>query len=410
MSIRPMVDWDQVDRLREKGWDWKRIAQDPKVGFHADPGVSDEGRALRALYYRRRSREERKPSPKGSKRAAEEEAQKTTWTLARIGYLTTPLLAIWFVVAYFVPSPVGLILPAIPWLALGLAVVAFILAFGLWRAKGARWSKLYRHTVTYGIVTGLVLVGVVAATAYLVFGCPFLPSASSLATQSASGQPNGDSTLNIPAWTSGTMHPWQDSGKPVLYFYGASWCPFCSAGSWAIYKALIEFGSLSGQYTSFSSSSDVDAGTPEMVLANAQLSSSTVSFQVNEDTSSVDGTFPGTSNCYQQAYVSAYSGGSIPFVVVNGQYIHGGSQLIAPTLLSTWSNGNTGGTGAATVNSQVMSESGPAWNVVQFQAWWIMAFLVKSTGQSVAQLATQVTPNWTGATMNAVSADLNQIS
>ena len=194
-----MVDWDQVDRLREKGWDWKRIAQDPKVGFHADPGVSDEGRALRALYYRRRSREERKPSPKGSKRAAEEEAQKTTWTLARIGYLTTPLLAIWFVVAYFVPSPVGLILPAIPWLALGLAVVAFILAFGLWRAKGARWSKLYRHTVTYGIVTGLVLVGVVAATAYLVFGCPFLPSASSLATQSASGQPNGDGPLNIPA-------------------------------------------------------------------------------------------------------------------------------------------------------------------------------------------------------------------
>jgi thiol-disulfide isomerase/thioredoxin len=407
VSNPSMVDWDQVERLREKGWDWKRIAQDPKVGFHADSGVSDEGRALRALYYQRRSRAERKPSPKSAKRAADEEAKRSTWTMARIGYLVAPLLGIWFLVAYLAPSPVGLILPAIPWLALGFAVAAFILAFGLWRAKGARWSKLYRTTLTYGIVTGLALVGITAAAGILIFGCPYLPPAASLTTQSASGQPSGNSELNIPPWTSGSMHPWQDGGKPVLYFYGASWCPYCSAGSWAIYKALSEFGSLSGQYTSYSSSSDVYAGTPEMVLGNAQLSSSTISFQVSEDLGGVDGTFPGTSNCYQQAYVAAYSGSSIPFVVVNGQYIHGGSQLVAPTLLSTWSYGSSGGTGATTVLTSVNSESGQPWNVVQVQAWWIMAFLVKSTGDSVSQLATQY--GWSSTTAAGVSSDYNQI-
>jgi thiol-disulfide isomerase/thioredoxin len=397
-----MVDWDQVNRLREKGWDWKRIAQDPKVGFHADTDVADPGRALRALYYQRRSREERKPSAKGSRRAQEEEAKKSTWTMARIGYLATPLLAIWFVVAYLAPSPVGLILAAIPWLALGLAVAAFVLAFGLWRAKGARWSTLYRKTLTYGIVSGFALVGVVAATGILLFGCPYLPPSSSLTTQSASGQPNSDSTLYIPPWTSGSMHPWQDSGLPVLYFFGASWCPYCSAASWSIYKALTEYGSLSGEYISYSSSTDYAPGTPEMVLASAVLSSSTISFQVSEYTGGVDGTFPSTSNCYQQAYVSAYSGSSIPFLVLNGQYIHGGGQLVAPTLLSTWANN-----GASTVQSQVLSESGQAWNVVQVQAWWIMAFLAKSTGESVSQLATQY--GWSSATRSAVATDYNQI-
>ncbi|MFZ0890899.1 MAG: DUF929 family protein [Thermoplasmata archaeon] len=402
-----MVDWDQVERLREKGWDWKRIAQDPKVGFHADSEVSDEGRALRALYYRRRSRAERKPSPKTAKRAADAEAKRSTWTMARIGYLTAPILGIWFLAAYLAPSPVGLILPAVPWLALGLAVAAFILAFGVWRAKGARWSKLYRSTLTYGVVTGLALVGITAAAGFLIFGCPYLPPSSSLTTQTASGQPNSDSTLTIPPWISGSMHPWQDGGKPVLYFYGASWCPFCSAGSWAIYKALGEFGTLTGQYTSYSSSSDYAAGTPEMVLANAQLSSSTIAFEVSEDTSGVDGTFPGTSSCIQQAYVAAYSGNSIPFLVINGQYVHGGSQLIAPTLLSTWNFANSGGTGAATVLTAVNSESGQPWNIVQVQAWWIMAFLVKATGDSVSQLATQY--SWSSATAAGVSSDYNQI-
>jgi glutaredoxin len=204
------------------------------------------------------------------------------------------------------------------------------------------------------------------------------------------------------------MRAWQDGGKPVLYFYGASWCPFCSAASWAIYKALSEFGSLSGQYTSYSSTSDTDPGTPEMVLGNAQLSSSTISFQVSEDLGGVDGTFPGTSNCYQQAYVTAYSSSSIPFVVVNGQYIHGGSQLVAPSLLSTWNFANSGSTGGAgTVLTQVNSESGQAWSVVQFQAWWIMAFLAKSTGDSVSQLASQY--SWSSATAAGVSADYNQI-
>ena len=387
-----MVDWDRVQDLRGKGWGWERIADDAKVGFHPDATVRDPGRALRALYHRQRSRTQRQqgsavPSPKKTT-----EVHERRWTLARFGYLLTPILGIWFTVAYLIPSPVGLVVPAIPYLALGLAVVAFALLFGLWRSKGPRWSRVFRTTLVTGILLGFVVSGLITATGAII-GCPFLPPASSATTQSG------------PGWTSVSVSPWHDGGKVVVYFYGATWCPYCSASSWAVWKALTEFGTLSGASTGYSSSADVYPSTPEMILTGVSLSSSHVVFQVSEDTSGVDGTFPSTSNCVQQAYVSAYSGSSIPFLAVNGQYLHGGSSLIPPPSLTNWAGGASGGAGE--VQKEVYGETGPAWSVVQTQAWWTMAFIAKASGVPVSQLAS--TYHWSSATQSAVSADVAAI-
>jgi thiol-disulfide isomerase/thioredoxin len=391
-----MVDWERVEELRSKGWDWDRIADDPKVGFHPDSSVQP-GRALRGLYHRQRSRARRQgdDAPRAAAAPSKQEREKAErkWTLPRIGYLLVPIFAIWFLLAYLVPSPVGLVLPAIPYLALGLVVVAFVLLFGLFRSSEPRWSRAYRTTLVTGVVIGLVLSGVIALGGILFFGCPVLPG-------SGTTQPGGQ------GWISVSASAWQDGGKPVVYFYGATWCPYCSASSWAVWKALTEFGTVSGEATSYSSPSDVYASTPEMVLAGISLSNSPVSFQVSEDTSNVDGTFPGTSNCVQQAYVSAYSGSSIPFVAINGHYIHGGSSLTDPASLSSYAGGNNGGAGA--VQSSVSSESGAPWSAVQTQAWWIMAFMAKSTGDSVSSLASQY--HWSAATQSAVASDYGQIS
>jgi glutaredoxin len=386
---RLMVDWDRVAELRSKGWDWDRIADDPKVGFHPDASVREPGRALRALYHRQKSRERRQgPSAPTPKKAAEEEERR--WTLPRVGYLLTPVFGIWFVIAYLVPSPVGLILPALPYLALALAVAAFLLLFGLWRSEKARWSKLFRTTLVTGVVLGLLISAMIAVGGLLFFGCPYLPSAGSATSQPGQG------------WTSVSVSPWQDSGRPVVYYYAATWCPYCSASSWALWKALTEFGTVSGAYTDYSSPSDVYASTPEIVLANAQFSSTSIAFQVSEDTSGNDGTFPGTSNCYQQAYFSAYGGNSIPFLVINGQYIHGGSSLLDPAKLQSWA-----GSGATTVQQSVASESGQPWSYVQDQACWVMAFMAKSTGESASALASQY--HWSSAVQSAVALDMNSI-
>src|SRR5580658_4754764 len=180
-----MVDWDRVEQLRSKGWGWDEIADDPKVGFKADSGAGDPGRALRVLYHRRRSRNPEKvePEKKGRKNV---DAFETQWTLARVGYLLVPVFVVWFIVAYLAPSPVGLILPAIPYIALGLAVVAFVLIYALFRSE-KRWTKVYRNTVIGGVVLGLVFTGIVGLTGSLAFGCPYLPPSSTLTPEGGPG-------------------------------------------------------------------------------------------------------------------------------------------------------------------------------------------------------------------------------
>ena len=210
-----MIDWDRVEELRSKGWDWDRIAGDPKVGFHPDTSVQEPGRALRGMYHRQRSRQRRRnegPAPATPTKEEREKAERK-WTLPRIGYLLVPIFAIWFSIAYLVPSPVGLVLPAIPYLALVLVVVAFLLLFGLLRSSGARWSKVYRTTLVTGVVLGLVISGVIALGGILFLHCPVLPSESSGTTQ-----PGG--------WFSVSVSPWHENGLPVVYYFGATWCPY----------------------------------------------------------------------------------------------------------------------------------------------------------------------------------------
>ncbi|HXW66961.1 MAG TPA: DUF929 family protein [Thermoplasmata archaeon] len=399
-----MVDWDRVEQLRDRGWDWDRIADDPKVGFHPEASVQEPGRALRALYHRHRRRGGRREPEAPSRPSKQDlELREHRWTLPRVGFLAVPVFGLWGLLAYLVPSPVGLLLPAIPWLALGVAAAAFILCFGLWRTQEKRWTPTYRKTLVGGVALGLVLAGTVGLTGYLAFGCPYLPPYSTLGTIGTSGTGSGSAAVS--PWAYGSMSAWQDSGKPVVYFFGAEWCPYCSAGSWAIYKALSEFGNVSGagNALAYSDPSDVYPSTPEIVLANIGYTSSWVSFQVSEYVGSYSGhPFPGTSTCFQSAYVSAYSGGTIPFLVVNGQYVHAQSQLIYPQNLQDWA-----GTGASTVLSDVQGESGGPWTAVQFQAWWIMAFMAKSTGAPVSQLAASL--HWSSATTSGVEADFAEI-
>jgi hypothetical protein len=394
-----MVDWDRVAELRSKGWDWDRIADDPKVGFHADASAGRPGRALRALYHRTQ-RGARAPTG-GTPPGRPSKVGGPGWSLTRVGYFAVPFVGIWFLLAYVAPSPVGLVVPALPWIGLALAAVAFLLVFALWRTTGGkRWSPVLRTTLVSGIVLGLVFSGVIALVSSFAFGCPYLPPSTSLSSTPA------------PGWNTGPLPAWTEGGKPVLYFYGASWCPFCSASSWPIWKALTEFGTVSGAVPGYSfAGREPYAYTPEMILANTSLASSSVAFQVTEYNGPTDGVTLGTSNCYQQGYLVAYSGGSIPFAVAGGKYVHALQSLVLPPVLKNYTRTNATN-GNLIVEGQLTNESGPAWNAVQLQAWWIMALLVKcmgGTNQTVTNLSTQVTPHWTPTTISSVEKDLQQL-
>ncbi|MCI4347304.1 MAG: DUF929 domain-containing protein [Thermoplasmata archaeon] len=361
-----MVDWDRVDELRAKGWDWDQVADDSRVGYQAPPGLTDKGRALRSLYVRHTRSASREVKPQGQK-SSQRTDQKSRWTLARVGMLSTPLLAIWFLVAYSVPSPVGIFINAIPWLGLALAASAFVLAFGLLRSE-KKWTGALRGALASGIILGLVVSAVLGIGGILA-GFPTLTSITS-------GQPDHFSLAKNPVWTDSLT----SSGKPVVFFFGSAACPYCSASSWALMVALQRFGSLTGTVFDYSSSSDVFPNTPEIVLAGAVLSSPVIALQVAETTYTGSITLPGFGNEYQNAYYVAYdSGGSIPFIVIGGQYYTVGT-LVDPATLAGLTPGQ--------VQQQIGTQSGTAWTAISPAADWVTAFILKVDGGQPSKLMT----------------------
>ncbi|MCI4368602.1 MAG: DUF929 domain-containing protein [Thermoplasmata archaeon] len=354
-----MVDWEAVERLRARGWEWERIAADPSVGTTSGETPREAGRSLRKAYYRRISeRAGTDPSTASSKTEA---PVATRWKLARVGYFVAPLFGIWFLLAWLIPSPVGAYFSAIPVLGLLAAVAAFVLFFGLLRSS-VRWDRTFRTTLVLGIAAGLGVSGTLGVVAFA-SGCPFL-------TPVSSGEPQG--------WLKVANAPWQENGLPVVFFYGSAACPYCSASSWAISMALERLGSLHGTLYGHSSLTDTPANIPEVVLAGATYQSANASFEVAESTSESQITAPSVGECIEQAYASAYGHGAIPFVVVNGQYVHSGS-LVDPNAIQTLT--------PIQVQASLNVSNGAAYNAVSPAAYLLMAFIVHTNGGRPASLA-----------------------
>jgi hypothetical protein len=367
-----MVDWDRVDALRRRGWDWARIAEDPKVGFRADPNAADRGRALRALAVRRRGRRP-KPEARDSPGGAAPSPRRS-WTLARVGFLAAPLFAGWFLLADLLPSPFGLFVAAIPTLGLFLAVAGFLLAFGLLRTTD-RWNRAMRQGVAVGAVTGLVVAGGFGLAA-LAMGCPAF-----LGTTSAA--PDGFRATATPGWT--------DAGRPVIFFLGSIACPYCSASSWAIVLALENFGTLTGvTYAASNPGDPAYPGTPEEVLAGASFSSATLALEVAEGTDDHAISAPGFANCQQQAYAATFdSGNSVPFLVIGGKFVEVGS-LVNPGALRVPSGPTGTPLSPAEVQREIGNRSGPAWNAIWPASDWLTAYLLTvDHGEPAALLTNQ---------------------
>jgi uncharacterized protein DUF929 len=360
--MTPMVDWELVERRRSKGWDWDRIAEDEKVGFQADDSAGDPGRALRALYFQRRSKGKRTSAAR-TRRSGEPDKAERTWTLERVGAILAPLLAVWFLIALLVPSPVGAFLPALPYLLIAMLFAIGLFAFALLRSA-QRWSPSIRNGVVAGVVLGLVVSGTFGVVG-VVSGCPTLTTATT-------GEPGSFQKANNPLWA--------DNGAPVFFFYGSAACPFCSAASWSIVVALQAFGTLSGTHYDRSNPQDSYPRTPEVVFAGAALQSRWVSLHVAESTNDNHLDAPATSGCYESSYVTTYDPNlAFPFLVIGGQYVHVGT-LVDP--------GKLAGLNVTQVQDQINAQSGAAWDAIGPSAYLLEAFLVKVNGGQPTSVAT----------------------
>jgi hypothetical protein len=350
-----MVDWNRVEAQRSKGRNWDELAEDPKVQFKPPEGIDDAGKALKALYYSRKSR------GKSSKKKGETKDSTPVMLkkgLIPIGLAVTIIGAIWFVLA-LETSLVGVWLQAYPYVLLVVVAGVFIFAAGLVMGA-ARLTEVWKKPVAVGIVIGLLLSGGLALFA----GSLGVPILNPDTFQEGTGQ----------GWMSETPRNgmWTQNGLPVLFFLGSDGCMFCAASSWAVYEAVqAGFGTLSDiHYTN----SVNDDHIPEVDWCSTQVTSQYISWDPKEGCDNAQVSVPGTT-LIESAYVHMYNSCTdcgYPFYIVGGPFIH-------RDLVSPYTSGLSGLPYATMLSILENSSINPGiYNAVHTSALYLEAYLVKA--------------------------------
>jgi hypothetical protein len=383
-----VTDWDRVRELREKGLDWRSIAADPKVKFSAPPGVQDPGRALKTMYLARQSREQRPGAQRPRRKGTNSTPEKVRWSqrLPFIGLFIIIAGLLWMGIALAYPLAgflVGPLPPRFPDILLVVIAGAVILGISYVLRMGSL-SGSWKKGIAAGIVTGIVISGAMAGAGVLAG----VPNLTPITTADYGNWEHADNA----AWTQGQL--------PVVFFYGSEACPYCSASSWALYKALSAFGSVSGYGYSSSSGTDLDPYTPEVALSGSSLASNYISWDPHEDSYNVSINLPAV-NIDEQQYVNVYdSGGSIPFVVIAGVYIHIGTFVDPGTLQGSGDQGLP----ASTVQQDVQSGGNSVASAIDSAAYTLEAYMVKADQNA------GITPPQSVTSDSSVSSIVSQIS
>jgi hypothetical protein len=135
------------------------------------------------------------------------------------------------------------------------------------------------------------------------------------------GQGSGDNLIKPVSGTTATGA----TGKPLVLYVGAEYCPYCAAQRWPLIIALSRFGTFSGLQTTTSSSSDVYPNTVTFTFRGATYTSQYIEFRAVE-TSDRDQNPLQTPSANDQDLMSRYdSGGTIPFLDFGNHYAATGS-------------------------------------------------------------------------------------
>ncbi len=119
------------------------------------------------------------------------------------------------------------------------------------------------------------------------------------------------------------------SGKPIVLYMGAEYCPYCAGERWALIIALSRFGTFSNLHTMVSSDTEGDISSlPTYTFRGSTYTSPYITFQTVEMEDRYQATLETPSaaqdkifNQYDYPpYVASNSGGGIPFVSYANQY------------------------------------------------------------------------------------------
>ncbi len=143
-------------------------------------------------------------------------------------------------------------------------------------------------------------------------------------------------SYNSKPWTPITGPPLTQAGKPEVLYVGAEYCPYCATERWAMAVALSKFGTFSGLKFIHSDPNDVFPSTPTLTFYKSGYTSKFISLSTVEETTPTKQQLQ-TPTAAQQAVMTKYGNGSIPFVDLGNKFMLSGAQY-NPQLLQgkTW--------------------------------------------------------------------------
>ena len=200
-------------------------------------------------------------------------------------------------------------------------------------------------------------------------------TAASGSVPAGSHRPSGDASVSLGQIRRESGEPLLDGGKPLVFFMGAEWCPFCAAERWALVEATSRFGGWSGLGELLSrSGQDYFPSLPTYDLTHATYTSDYISLR-HKEVATVDGEPLQKLGSFEENLVDeGDTRGSVPFLFASGP---GGRYTVelaySPGLL-------TGRTFAALHKEVAAGAPTPAVDAIDGQADAITALICKLDG------------------------------
>lgn len=162
----------------------------------------------------------------------------------------------------------------------------------------------------------------------------------------------------------------QSSGKPLIFFMGAGFCPYCASERWAIVRALSNFGSWQGLVGTTSAEHDEKyLSIATLDFSKAKYTSDYVDFIGRE---TVDKNFEPLQELTEKDYeiIDTFNPDQIiPFLLIDGQFMQVGSGY-SPQFLE--------GMDHAKVMTEIENYASPLGNAIKTETDNITAFICKS--------------------------------
>ena len=184
-------------------------------------------------------------------------------------------------------------------------------------------SKSRRHSPWAW--AGLAMVALVIGAAVALFlargsGSDATATAASVAVPAGSGRPTEAASVALGQVRRESGEPLLDGGRPLVFFMGAEWCPFCASERWALVEATSRFGKWSGLgELSSRGGQDYFPSLPTYDLSGATYTSDYLSLR-HKEVATVDGDPLQKLGSFEQRLVDGYDdAGSIPFLFAGGQ-------------------------------------------------------------------------------------------